>query len=101
MPKTRKHLTPTEAEAKGLLCRKHLKERLRLMPGLNTKPAGSVWQGQGAYDVYNPAECVPWRWMPGRAQVRRQHVAAAYSHAWRSLNNIHADHVITSMPITQ
>ncbi len=56
MPKTRKHLTPTEAEAKGLLCRKHLKERLRLMPGLNTKPAGSVWQGQGAYDVYNPAE---------------------------------------------
>ena len=76
MPKTRKHLTPTEAEAKGLLCRKHLKERLRLMPGLNTKPAGSVWQGQGAYDVYNPAECVPWRWMPGRAQVRRQHVAA-------------------------
>jgi DNA polymerase III epsilon subunit-like protein len=76
MSRTRKHLTPTEAEAKGLLCRKHLKERLRLMPGLNTKPAGSVWQGQGAYDVYNPAECVPWRWMPGRAQVRRQHVAA-------------------------
>ena len=27
--------------------------------------------------------------------------AYAYSHAWRSLNNIHADHVITSMPITQ
>ncbi len=27
--------------------------------------------------------------------------AFAYSHAWRSLNNIHADHVITSMPITQ
>ena len=25
----------------------------------------------------------------------------AYSHAWRSLNNIHADHSITSMPITQ
>lgn len=42
MPKTRKHLTPAEAEAKGLLCRKHLKESLRLMPGLNTKPAGSV-----------------------------------------------------------
>lgn len=76
MPKTRNHLTPAEAEAKGLLCRKHLKERFRLMPGLNTKPAGSVWQGQGAYNVYNPAECVPWRWMPGRAQVRRQHVAA-------------------------
>ncbi|MGU5645689.1 retention module-containing protein [Aeromonas caviae] len=28
-------------------------------------------------------------------------VTGAYSHAWRSLNNIHADHVITSMPITQ
>ncbi|WP_223930791.1 hypothetical protein, partial [Aeromonas caviae] len=25
----------------------------------------------------------------------------AYSHAWRSLNNIHADHSITSMPIAQ
>ena len=47
MSRTRKHLTPAEAEAKGLLCRKHLKERFRLMPGLNTKPAGSVWQGQG------------------------------------------------------
>ena len=28
-------------------------------------------------------------------------VCSAYSHAWRSLNNIHADHVITSMSITQ
>jgi hypothetical protein len=28
-------------------------------------------------------------------------VAFAYSHAWRSLNNIHADHVIPSMPIAQ
>lgn len=26
---------------------------------------------------------------------------SAYSHAWRSLNNIHADHSITSMPIAQ
>lgn len=32
MPKTRNHLTPAEAEAKGLLCCKHLKERHRLMP---------------------------------------------------------------------
>ena len=31
----------------------------------------------------------------------RRAFTAAYSHAWRSLNNIHADHVITSMPITQ
>ena len=28
-------------------------------------------------------------------------VTLAYSHAWRSLNNIHADHSITSMPIAQ
>lgn len=75
MPKTRNHLTPAEAEAKGLLCCKHLKERHRLMPGLNTRPAGSVWQGQGAYYVYNPAACVPWRWEPGPAQLRRQSVA--------------------------
>ncbi|WP_223953454.1 hypothetical protein, partial [Aeromonas caviae] len=27
--------------------------------------------------------------------------SSAYSHAWRSLNNIHADHSITSMPIAQ
>ncbi|EPH4766567.1 3'-5' exonuclease [Escherichia coli] len=75
MPKTRKHLTPAEAEARGLLCCKHLKARHRLMPGPNTRPAGSVWQGQGAYYVYNPAECVPWRWEPGPAQLRRQSVA--------------------------
>ncbi|EOV2690506.1 hypothetical protein P5767_004576 [Citrobacter freundii] len=28
-------------------------------------------------------------------------ISFAYSHAWRSLNNIHADHSITSMPIAQ
>ena len=27
--------------------------------------------------------------------------ASAYFHAWRSLNNIQADQLITSMPITQ
>ena len=31
----------------------------------------------------------------------KSYALGAYSHAWRSLNNIHADHVITSMPITQ
>lgn len=38
-------------------------------------------------------------------QVKEAHekieLVYAYSHAWRSLNNIHADHSITSMPITQ
>lgn len=75
MPKQRVHLTPAEAAAKGLKCQKHLKVD-RLMPGLYTRPAGSVWQGQGAYDVYDPADCVPWKWEPGPAQLRRQAVAA-------------------------
>ncbi|NIE78361.1 3'-5' exonuclease [Pantoea sp. Ap-967] len=75
MARTRIHLTPAEAEAKGWLCCKHLKERHRLMPGLSTRPVGSVWQGQGAYDVYDPVDCVPWRWEPGPAQLRRQSVA--------------------------
>jgi DNA polymerase III epsilon subunit-like protein len=75
MPKPRIHLTPSEAAAKGWQCQKHLKAH-RLMPGPSTKPAGSVWQGQGAYDVYDPAECVPYRWQPGPAQLRRQWVAA-------------------------
>lgn len=75
MARTRIHLTPAEAAAKGLLCRSSLKAD-RLMPGPHTEPAGSVWQGQGAYQVYDPAECVPWRWQPGPAQLRRQAVAA-------------------------
>ncbi|WP_369325394.1 hypothetical protein AB6N02_00350 [Aeromonas caviae] len=33
--------------------------------------------------------------------LARLAIFAAYSHAWRSLNNIHADHSITSMPIAQ
>ncbi|HDQ4405486.1 TPA: 3'-5' exonuclease [Pseudomonas aeruginosa] len=75
MAKARIHLTPAEAEAKGLLCCRDLKARHRLMPGLRTRPAGSVWQGRGAYDVYDPADCVPWKWEPGPTQLRRQAVA--------------------------
>ena len=75
MAKQRIHLTPAEAAAKGWLCQKHLKAE-RLMPGLHTRPVGSVWQGQGAYDVYDPADCVPWKWEPGPTQLRRQAVAA-------------------------
>lgn len=76
MARTRIHLTPAEAEEKGFLCCAHLKARHRLMPGPDTRPAGSVWQGHRAYHVYNPAECVPWRWEPGPTQLRRQAVAA-------------------------
>lgn len=75
MPKQRIHLTPSEAAAKGWQCQTRLKTD-RLMPGPSTKPAGTVWQGHGAYAVYDPADCVPYRWQPGPAQLRRQRVAA-------------------------
>ncbi|MDZ4021045.1 3'-5' exonuclease DinG [Pseudomonas sichuanensis] len=69
------HLTPAEAAAKGLLCRTHLKA-LRLMPAPDARPAATVWQGQGAYNVYTVENCVPWRWEPGPAQRRRKSVCA-------------------------
>jgi len=75
MPKQRIYLTPAEAAAKGWRCQTHLKAE-RLMPGPSVQPAGSVWQGQGAYYVYDPADCVPFCWQPGPAQLRRQGVAA-------------------------
>ncbi|WP_426811698.1 3'-5' exonuclease (plasmid) [Pseudomonas sp. WOUb67] len=76
MARQRVHLTPAEAAANGWLCQKDLKAHHRLMIGHQTQPAGTVWQGQGAYNVYKPADCVPYRWQPGPAQVRRQLVAA-------------------------
>ena len=75
MTKQRIHLTPAEAAEKGLRCRSYLKA-LRLMPAPDARPAGTVWQGQGAYNVYSVEDCVPWRWAPGPAQRRRQSVSA-------------------------
>lgn len=75
MPKSRVHLTPAEAAAKGLRCRTHLKAE-RLMPRPGAIPAGTVWQGRGAYPVYHPADCIAWACQPGPAQIRRQAVAA-------------------------
>lgn len=46
------------------------------MPAPDARPAGTVWQGQGAYNVYSVEDCVPWRWAPGPAQRRRQSVSA-------------------------
>lgn len=46
------------------------------MQGPSARPAGSVWQGWGSYDVYESADCVPWKWEPGPTQLRRQAVAA-------------------------
>ena len=40
-------------------------------------------------------------WLALDNQLRQRLQQIAYSHAWRSLNNIHADHSITSMPIAQ
>ncbi|BDA12618.1 hypothetical protein KAM339_011590 [Aeromonas caviae] len=39
-------------------------------------------------------------WMRSLDEIQMRKFGA-YSHAWRSLNNIHADHSITSMPIAQ
>ncbi|MGY2172109.1 3'-5' exonuclease [Pseudomonas gingeri] len=75
MPKQRIHLTPAEAIDKGWQCKKHLKA-IGLMPAQRAQPVGSVWQGQGAYSVYDPADCIPYRWQPGPAQLYRQSVAA-------------------------
>lgn len=46
------------------------------MPAPDALPAGTVWQGQGAYNVYAVADCVPWQWAPGPTQRRRQSVSA-------------------------
>lgn len=75
MPNRRIHFTPAEVESKGWKCRTHLKTD-RLMPGPNADPVGTVWQGRSAYEVYDPADCVPYRWQPGPTQERRQWVAA-------------------------
>lgn len=75
MAKTRQHLTPAEAAERGLLCKKDLKA-LGLMPGPATRPAGTVWQGRGAYYVYAPAECGPYVRQPNQALLRRREAAS-------------------------
>ena len=39
--------------SKGWFCLKDLKEQFRLKPAAGQIAAGSVWQGQGAYKVYD------------------------------------------------
>ena len=75
MPRARIHLSLAEATAKGWRCKSHLKAD-RLMPAPGAKPAGTVWQGRGAYNVYSPDNCIPYRWQPGPAQQWRQSVSA-------------------------
>lgn len=74
MAKTRAHLTPAEAAERGLLCKKELKA-LGLMPGPTTNRADTVWQGRSAYNVYAPADCVPYVRQPSQALLRRREVA--------------------------
>lgn len=68
-------MTPAEAAAKGWRCRTLLRAEC-LMPGPSAQPAGTVWQGRSAYNVYDPADCVPWIRQPGPTQLRRQAIAA-------------------------
>ncbi|WP_219927927.1 3'-5' exonuclease [Aeromonas sp. HMWF014] len=67
-----RHLTKAEAASKGWFCLKDLKEQFRLKPAAGQRPAGSVWQGQGAYKVYDKVLCVPMRsyCKPSDAQLK-------------------------------
>ncbi|HDX8373414.1 TPA: hypothetical protein RQN12_004461 [Aeromonas dhakensis] len=67
-----KHLSKAGAASKGWYCLKDLKEQFRLKPVSGQRPAGSVWQGQGEYKVYDKALCVPMRsyYAPSEAQLK-------------------------------
>lgn len=53
-------ISRTEAEARGLLCKSHLRQE-RLKPAPGQAPAGEVWFGRGWASVYDRALCVPLR----------------------------------------
>jgi hypothetical protein len=55
------HLTKDEAAAKGWYCLADLKTLFRLKPAPMQGRAGTVWQGQTAYDVFEKAKCVAMR----------------------------------------
>jgi DNA polymerase III subunit epsilon len=67
-----RYLTKSEAASKDWYCLKDLKEKFRLKPTTGQRPAGSVWQGKGAYKVYDKASCVPMRsyHAPSEAQLK-------------------------------
>ncbi|BBT68656.1 hypothetical protein WP8S18E04_P10060 (plasmid) [Aeromonas caviae] len=74
-----KHLSKAGAASKGWYCLKDLKEQFRLKPVSGQRPAGSVWQGQGTYKVYDKAICVPMRsyYAPSEAQLKSLEQARA------------------------
>lgn len=63
-------LTPAEAAAHGWLCQTHMAKQLRRKPSPGQEPAGFVWQGYGAYPVYDPGHAVPMR--PYRQPTKAQ-----------------------------
>ena len=75
MKNDRKYLRADEANAMGLYSKKDLKVLFRLKPARGQLSSGMVWQGQGAYEVYNKELCVPMR--PYRAPSDAQLAALA------------------------
>lgn len=69
------YLTPAEAAANGWLCQTHMAKQLRRKPCPGQEPAGFVWQGYGAYPVYDPGHAVPMR--PYRQPTKAQLAALA------------------------
>lgn len=57
----RKYFRKDQACAMGLHSKKDLKSLFRLKPAPNQLPAGEVWQGHGAYNVYDKSLCVAMR----------------------------------------
>lgn len=53
-------ISRTEAEARGLLCKSHLRQE-RLKPAPGQLPAGETWFGRGWAPVYDRSLCVPLR----------------------------------------
>lgn len=75
MPRQRQYMTPAEATAAGLFPRSILRRDYRLKPATGQPSAGTVWQGQGTYQVFAKADCVPMR--PQRAPTPAQLAALA------------------------
>ncbi len=74
------YLIKSEAASQGRYCLKGLKEKFRLKPATGQRPAGPVWQGQGAYKVYEKALCVPMRSYHAPSEAQLKSLAQARVH---------------------
>lgn len=79
MRNKRVHLRPSEAAERGWLNKGQLRS-IGLMPGHDTPVAGTVWQGQGSYAVFEPGACIPWKRVPGPTQRLRMECAERAKH---------------------